>query len=235
MAQTINDNFQNNSPKSLDNKYLNSGISNYSSVAAANTAIVPAYRHLGLTVKIGSQEYWYRDGTADGNLIPKISSFVAFAEYATASNTAADPIELTEDVDNVLPISSLNLQSGGFSVASNEISVPGAGVYWFSITFSAFNENTNPGPLAVAIQQSSGGGPYQNSLDSYFYHIIPANGNSVDNIYVGHQEGSVLLLSEPSKVRFVFKPEITGIHLSGYNGGLANTTMYSILIQKIDT
>ena len=84
MAIVVNDNFQNNSPKSLDNIYLSFGMNNYASISAVNAAINPAYRHLGLTVKIGADEYWYRNGLADTDLILKSSG-----EVNTASNVGS--------------------------------------------------------------------------------------------------------------------------------------------------
>lgn len=72
---TVNDNFQNNSPKSLDNKYLKFGMFVYASITEANETIPTAYRHIGLTVLIDMSgvptEFWYKSGTADIDLILK--------------------------------------------------------------------------------------------------------------------------------------------------------------------
>lgn len=47
----------------------------YSGVSAANAAIFPAFRCVGMTVLIDTlgslKEYWYLAGTANGNLVPK--------------------------------------------------------------------------------------------------------------------------------------------------------------------
>lgn len=78
MAITTNDNLQNNSGKSLDNKYLKSGLFVYASVAEAQTLVLQAYRSRGLTVLIDdggiATEYWWRDGTSDVQLIKKNSA-----------------------------------------------------------------------------------------------------------------------------------------------------------------
>lgn len=75
MAITTNDNLQNNSGKSLDNKYLKSGLFVYASETEAKTLVLQSYRHRGLTVLIDdggvATEYWWRDGTSDGQLIKK--------------------------------------------------------------------------------------------------------------------------------------------------------------------
>lgn len=71
MAITVNDSIQNNSPKSIDNKYLNLGNVPYVSVAETNSVIPFAYRSRGLTVNILGAEYWYRDGLEDASLTAK--------------------------------------------------------------------------------------------------------------------------------------------------------------------
>lgn len=71
MSITVNDALQNNSPKSLDNKYLKNGVTTYATVADAVATIIAPYRSLGLTVLIGSQEYWWLAGLADNQLIVK--------------------------------------------------------------------------------------------------------------------------------------------------------------------
>lgn len=80
---TINDSFQNNSPKPLNNRYLKfvSGSAQaYNSTAEANVAIPSAYRHLGLTTLVndgtGNKEYWYKDGILDANLVVKETPIV---------------------------------------------------------------------------------------------------------------------------------------------------------------
>src|SRR6478735_9938677 len=87
MAITLNDNLQSNSPKSLDNKYLKTGLTAYVDIADVNATIPLAYRSVGLTVLIddGSEalEYWYKDGTANGDLVLKTG------EIVTASNLGA--------------------------------------------------------------------------------------------------------------------------------------------------
>lgn len=69
MALTnINDNFQLDAPKHLDNR-----TGNYSSVAEANASIPQEYRVQGLEVVVitagQAVKYYYRDGVADGDLV----------------------------------------------------------------------------------------------------------------------------------------------------------------------
>ena len=53
----------------LDVRYLASGLTPYSSVAAANAAIESSVRYIGQFVNINNQLYWYQNGIADGNLV----------------------------------------------------------------------------------------------------------------------------------------------------------------------
>jgi len=74
MSIILNDNLQSESGKSLDNKYLKDGVTPYADINEVNTTIPLTYRSKGLTVLIGNQEYWYKDGVADNNLVPKSPS-----------------------------------------------------------------------------------------------------------------------------------------------------------------
>jgi len=73
MAIYVNDRFFNNRPLPLEAKYLNSGGTYYADVAEVNTTIISEYRHIGLTVLLPDGEYWYKDGTADNDLVKKES------------------------------------------------------------------------------------------------------------------------------------------------------------------
>lgn len=81
----VNVGFDNNSPQAIDRSYgaLSAGRTTpYTSVAAANTAIISAYRHRGKTVLIdtgtGANEYWWRVDTQDASLVPKNMGEVAW-------------------------------------------------------------------------------------------------------------------------------------------------------------
>jgi len=78
MGQQTNDNFIITAPKAVDDKYCKTvgGVSiPYASVDEANGLLSIAYRYRGLTILVdnggGLTEYWYRDGTANINLIIK--------------------------------------------------------------------------------------------------------------------------------------------------------------------
>lgn len=78
MAITFNDNIQINAPKVLDNKYMKFAAGTtqpWANAAEAVTNILSAYRYQYLTVLCLMNgdpiEYWWRTGTADGNLETK--------------------------------------------------------------------------------------------------------------------------------------------------------------------
>ena len=74
MAIIFNDNIRVNAGKPVDAKYLNTGNTSYSTCAEVNAAIVVPERHIGMTVNIGGDEYWYRDGVTDSDLVPKLTA-----------------------------------------------------------------------------------------------------------------------------------------------------------------
>jgi len=71
MSIILNENIQSDSPKSLDNKFMVDGVTPYTDIAHVNSVIPLTYRSKGLTVLIVNQEYWYKDGVADTDLVLK--------------------------------------------------------------------------------------------------------------------------------------------------------------------
>lgn len=74
MAVNLPTGFARTTNNPIDQLYLSNTLAPYATVAAANTAILVGIRYLGLFVNIsngsgGSLLYWYKDGTADGNLV----------------------------------------------------------------------------------------------------------------------------------------------------------------------
>jgi hypothetical protein len=68
MAITLSDNIRVNAGKPVDAKYLSTGNTAYTSIAAVNATIQTSERHIGLTVNIMGVEYWYVGGVANANL-----------------------------------------------------------------------------------------------------------------------------------------------------------------------
>lgn len=65
-----------NANQPLDDKYLFNG-EPYSGVTHANTVLTSGLRHIGLTVNINNEEYWYAAGIEDSDLVEKTSSVVS--------------------------------------------------------------------------------------------------------------------------------------------------------------
>jgi hypothetical protein len=82
MAIIINDNIRVNAGKPVDAKYLSSGNTAYTSVAAVNAAITIPERHVGLTVNIMGVEYWYT-GVTSSPIQKKYDSTIPSGDFVT--------------------------------------------------------------------------------------------------------------------------------------------------------
>jgi hypothetical protein len=113
MSIILNDNLSIQAPKAADSRF-----GPYADTATALTSIVTANRFQGLVVgiTIGGQvvEYWFRDGTADSNLILKVdntantANTVAIAAYvqANTANTVAISAYVQANTANTVAIAS---------------------------------------------------------------------------------------------------------------------------------
>jgi hypothetical protein len=122
MSTPQNDAFQIRAPKPIDSRYLKNEIIPWTSVAEVNAAIVSAYRYPGLTVLIGTTEFWYLNGIADVNLVPKGQS-----NNSTTVNLSADgfytfPLGVLVVALIVTPSALINFKAG--STAGAEDFVP---------------------------------------------------------------------------------------------------------------
>ena len=53
----------------LDSRYLSNLNTPYIDASAVTTAIVESQRYVGLTVNVNNEEYWFKDGISNGDLI----------------------------------------------------------------------------------------------------------------------------------------------------------------------
>jgi hypothetical protein len=74
MAVNFNDNIRILAPKPNDVRYLNPDNQPYLDAGEVNSTIPVSQRYEGLTVLIGSDEYWYSGGVGNSDLVLKISS-----------------------------------------------------------------------------------------------------------------------------------------------------------------
>ena len=70
MSIKLSDSIRVGQQKPLEDKYFNELVP-YTSTTQVNTLLQKAVRHIGLTVNINGEEYWYKDGIEDGDLIFK--------------------------------------------------------------------------------------------------------------------------------------------------------------------
>ena len=73
MAIKLSDSIRVGQQKPLEDKYFNELVP-YTSTTQVNTLIPKGVRHIGLTVNINKEEYWYKDGIEDSNLVLKINN-----------------------------------------------------------------------------------------------------------------------------------------------------------------
>jgi hypothetical protein len=69
MAILINDNYRLSATKPFDDRYMN--ISTPWASCGEVLATITTYRHIGLTVNINGDEYWWKNGVSDNDLILK--------------------------------------------------------------------------------------------------------------------------------------------------------------------
>ena len=122
MAIKLTDNLRVNQQKPVDDKYFN-GLVPYTSTSQVNTLIPKAVRHIGLTVNINREEYWYKDGIEDSNLVLKItnsdtSNFVTYTGATQDVNIGAHYFESSAGfkTPNGTPNKALTSNGGTFDL-----------------------------------------------------------------------------------------------------------------------
>ena len=110
MSIKLSDSIRVGQQKPLEDKYFNELVP-YTSTAQVNTLLPKAVRHIGLTVNINGEEYWYKDGIENEDLVLKInnidtSNLVPYTGANKDVNIASNyfktskGFELTKDADN---------------------------------------------------------------------------------------------------------------------------------------
>jgi hypothetical protein len=100
MSINLNDNINVSAPLPIDSRYGNGSslpFTAYTSTTTANTATA-GKRYIGLTVIVGTPpvEYWYKDGIADANLVPKYYNVVTSNTSITTSVFANSSTNYTQ-------------------------------------------------------------------------------------------------------------------------------------------
>ena len=110
MSIKLSDSIRVGQQKPLEDKYFNELVP-YTSITQVNTLLPKAVRHIGLTVNINGEEYWYKDGIEDANLVLKVpnidtSNLVPYTGANKDVNIASNyfktskGFDFTKDADN---------------------------------------------------------------------------------------------------------------------------------------
>ena len=93
MSIKLSDSIRVGQQKPLEDKYFNELVP-YTSTTQVNNLVSKAVRHIGLTVNIDGEEYWYKDGIEDENLIFKSSQkTIEVTRYELYDLIANDDLE----------------------------------------------------------------------------------------------------------------------------------------------
>jgi hypothetical protein len=84
MAISLNDNIRTQAPKPSDNRYLNLNNLPYTGTSQVLSQIPSSERHIGLTVNVNNNEYWFKTGTTNSSLVLK--SISGGTSNVTATN-----------------------------------------------------------------------------------------------------------------------------------------------------
>lgn len=84
-------------PLPTDYYYDNEGTP-YTNTSAAKAAVAGAIRYRGLTVNINGDEWWWRGGVADGDLVLKIGSGSGDLSYTHTQSMAAQTWDIAHNL-----------------------------------------------------------------------------------------------------------------------------------------
>jgi len=154
----INVGYDNYSAQAIDRSYgdlFQGSTIPYNSVAEANLAVNPAYRHRGKTVLINDagfpREYWWRINTQDVSLVPKVTQ-EQIIDFVVGDGQATTPVAGT----NVFPNPASGFQ-GLKNCVITEFSVEGASRPPFVRALLAyFTYDSNGGTITTNNENFSG-------------------------------------------------------------------------------
>jgi hypothetical protein len=137
MSINLNDNINVSAPLPIDNRYGNGSslpFTAYASTTAANTATA-SRRYIGLTVVIGTPpvEYWYRNGIADADLVPKyynvVTSGTSINTYISNSSSSYSQSYL-DGTNNLMQAGTLPNSIGSSGVMSRILAFNKSASMW---------------------------------------------------------------------------------------------------------
>lgn len=124
MAIILNDNIRVNAGKPVDFKYLSTGNTVYNTTAEVNSTIAVPERYTGLTVNILGEEYWFKEGVTDVDLVQKITPALGSGTITGATNigffsgtTAVQTLNIT--ASSGLPVGDHTEYTGAYASLYN--------------------------------------------------------------------------------------------------------------------
>ena len=96
MSIKLSDSIRVGQQKPLEDKYFNELVP-YTSTSQVNTLLPKAIRHIGLTVNINGEEYWYKDGIEDEDLVLKIINSAALDDKQDKLSSFDESILIESD------------------------------------------------------------------------------------------------------------------------------------------
>lgn len=93
----LNDGIKVNAPRAYDMRYgkLSAGKTvPYATKAEALAAVISEYRHIGLTVNIAGDEWWFKDSISDEGLIRKFTAGQAFQFEVKAEHVGNNGVSI---------------------------------------------------------------------------------------------------------------------------------------------
>ena len=129
MSIKLSDSIRVGQQKPLEDKYFNELVP-YISTSQVNTLIPKPLRHIGLTVNINREEYWYKDGIENSNLVLKITDNSAYDLKNQEQDNRLTEIESENAAQNDLINdlqNSFNLKQDKLSSYDNSILIENEG------------------------------------------------------------------------------------------------------------
>ena len=131
MSIKLSDSIRVGQQKPLEDKYFNELVP-YTSTSQVNTLLPKAIRNRGLTVNINGEEYWYKDGIEDSNLVLKSSNLSSYDKSILIENNGnieanvslfEEYFEQQECELNFTPIQIIAVYQDGIKLLSSEYEI----------------------------------------------------------------------------------------------------------------
>ena len=205
MAINLSDNIYTSAPKPTDSRYL-CNLVPYASVSQANSNIVGGsggVRYTGLTVNIAGNEYWYKTGIGDGDLVLKsLGGTITGATNGLTLYNGGKSIGLG---GNILSGTTLTIGT------TASLSITDSRVIPLGLQYTAnYSTGTTFTARSIVDAQYVTGKP--NTVNVYCQSVKASYTANTSSSYIGAQSGSTIYLPANPK----FGQRITISDISGH-------------------